>query len=173
LEERFVTDDAIIGALDRRLTSPHDQDVLESGLRNEEVFEAIVALLEAREFQSACILARQSCEASPQVSSFRLFYAFCAIPFHPDEARIALDGLEPADASGEALREINRVSCALFEDDPTTARDLLAGLKDRTLGGDAAWLWDPNEAVVGQPVVRFMTLELWIASVSVLLGETD
>jgi hypothetical protein len=82
--------------------------------------------------------------------------------------------LEPADASGEALREINPVSCALFEDDATTARDLLAELKDRTLDGGAAWLWDPpNEAVVGQPVVRFMTLELWIASVSVLLGETD
>jgi hypothetical protein len=78
LEERFVTDDAIIGALDRRLTSPHDQDVLESGLRTEELFEAIVALLEAREFQSACILARQSCEASPQVSSFP-----CSMPFVP------------------------------------------------------------------------------------------
>ena len=86
---------------------------------------------------------------------------------------MALDGLEPADASGDALREINRVACAHFDDDAATARDLLAGLKDRTVGGDAAWLWDPHEAVVGQPVVRFMTLELWIASVSVLLGETD
>ena len=132
-----------------------------------------MALLEAGEFQSACILARQSCEASPQVSSFRLFYAFCAIPFHPNEARIALDGLEPEDPSGAALREINRVSCALFEDDAPTARDLLAGLKDHPLGGAAAWLWDPYEAVVGQPVVRFMTLELWIASASALLGETD
>ena len=173
LEERIVTDDAIIGALDRLLTSPRDQDVVEGGLRITEVFEAIVALLEAREFQSASILARQSCEASPGVSSFRLFYAFCTIPFHPHEARVALDGLEPAGATEEALREINRVSCALFDHDAASARDLLSGLKDRDLGGDAAWLWDPNEAVSGVPVVRYMTLELWIASVLVLLSETD
>jgi hypothetical protein len=169
LGERVVTDDMLIASMDRRLTGPDVHDVVDGGLRVDEIIESIVALLEAGQLDGARILARRSFEAAPQMTFLRMAFAFCSIPTHREQAQAVLDCFDPADVREASLVQINRATCQLFDGDLPSARGLVADLDSQGDCEGEAWLWDPLAAVESRAVIRYMSHADWIQEVGALV----
>lgn len=130
-----------------------------------DVFETLIAMIDAGALRPARDLARRAHQKYPQNQGFLLMLVFCTIPLDPSSALSMLEDREFTDGSSKIAATVDRASIEIINGSLKS----LDSVRSVTAAGDPDgalkfWLWDPATLLNEPQVVHVSALD-WVSMV--------